>query len=104
MPGPSLSHRLPSTRRWLGVSFVGGLTGRYVDFRTAQRAAFTMLAQRQGIDPPAGATERILATMSALPPHPEVDAALRRLLESPLRLVALTNSPRTSHAPPCHAQ
>jgi 2-haloacid dehalogenase len=77
----------------LQLSFVGGLTGRYVDFRTAQVAAFTMLAHRQGIDPPAGAAEHILAAMSALPPHPEVDAALRRLLDSPLRVVALTNSP-----------
>jgi 2-haloacid dehalogenase len=32
----------------LQLSFVGGLTGRYVDFSTAQRAALTMLAETTG--------------------------------------------------------
>ena len=77
----------------LQLSFVGGLTERYVDFRTAQRAAFAMLAERVGLDPPAGSADRVVAAMSDLPPHAEVDAALRRLAASPLRVVALTNSP-----------
>jgi 2-haloacid dehalogenase len=37
---------------WFGsmlqLAFVGGLTGRYVDFPTAQRAALEMLARRTG--------------------------------------------------------
>ncbi len=77
----------------LQLSFVGGLTGQYVDFRTAQRAAFSMLAQRAGVDAPAGSADRVVAAMSDLPPHPEVVAALRRLASSSLRVVALTNSP-----------
>lgn len=32
----------------LQLSFVGGLTGEYVDFTTAQHAALGMLAQRTG--------------------------------------------------------
>ena len=31
--------------------------------------------------------------MSSLPPHPEVDAALARLAQTSLKIVALTNSP-----------
>lgn len=73
--------------RWfaqmLQVAFVGGVTGRYVDFPTAQRAALTML----GID---GADE-IAAQMRRLPLHDDVMAALDLL--SGHRLVALTNSP-----------
>jgi hypothetical protein len=33
----------------LQLSFVGGLTGRYVDFGAAQRAALAMLAEREGV-------------------------------------------------------
>ncbi len=32
----------------LQLSFVGAITGRYVDFSSAQRAALAMLAERQG--------------------------------------------------------
>ncbi len=34
----------------LQLSFVGGLTGQYLDFTSAQRAAFLMIARRVGID------------------------------------------------------
>lgn len=77
----------------LQLSFVGGLTHRYVDFGTAQRAAFAMLVERQAVDVDPGAADAVVAAMSTLPPHPEVQAALRRLGASPLRVVALTNSP-----------
>lgn len=74
-------------RRWfaqmLQIAFVGGLTGTYVDFPTAQRAALTML----GID---GADE-IAARMRTLPLHADVVPALDRLTGH--RLAALTNSP-----------
>src|SRR5262249_35458173 len=33
----------------LQLAFTGGLTGRYVDFTTAQRAALAMLAEREGV-------------------------------------------------------
>ena len=47
----------------LQLSFVGGLTQRYVDFRTAQRAAFAMLAERAASSRP-GLAERVVAAMS----------------------------------------
>ena len=41
-------------QQWFGqmlqLSFTGGLTGRYVDFTAAQRAALQMLARVRGVD------------------------------------------------------
>jgi 2-haloacid dehalogenase len=74
-------------KRWfaqmLQVAFVGGLTGNYIDFSTAQRAALKMLDI-------AGADD-VLAQMKQLPAHPDVETALDRLSGS--TMVALTNSP-----------
>lgn len=83
--------------RWfaqmLQLAFVGGLTGRYVDFSTAQRAALTMLGQQVGRDVPADLRERIVATMAQLPAHPDVPPALHRLHDTGVRVATLTNSP-----------
>ncbi len=76
----------------LQVAFVGGLTGRYVDFTAAQHSALSMLARRQRIELPRGQAERIVDAMRSLPAHPEVRTAMERLGGS-FRLVALTNSP-----------
>jgi 2-haloacid dehalogenase len=76
----------------LQLSFVGGLTGNYVDFSTAQRAALHMVAERQGKPVSDDEAQRIVDRMSSLPPHPEVDGALATLRQTPLKLVALTNS------------
>jgi len=75
--------------RWfsqmLQLSFVGGLTGRYVDFSTAQRAALEMLGHENA--------DAVLDQMRRLPPHPDAAPALDRLREAGLTLAALTNSP-----------
>ena len=76
----------------LQVAFTGGLTGRYVDFTTAQRAALAMLAEREGVSLTASDIDGLVGRMSSLPPHPEVPGALAALARSRLRLVALTNS------------
>jgi 2-haloacid dehalogenase len=77
----------------LQLAFVGGLTGRYVDFTTAQRAALTMIAQRAGNTPADADVAAIVEHMRDLPPHVEVPAALARLHDAGYRMVALTNSP-----------
>jgi 2-haloacid dehalogenase len=77
----------------LQLAFVGGLTGRYVDFSTAQRAALRMVGARAGTDLDDATVERIVGGMEHLPPHPEVPAALARLRDGDIRRVALTNSP-----------
>jgi len=76
----------------LQLSFVGWLTGRYVDFSTAQRAALGMLAQRERVPLRPGDIDSLVGRMSSLPPHPEVPGALAALARTSLRMVALTNS------------
>ncbi len=77
-------------QRWFALmlqnSFVGGLTGDYIDYPSAQRAALTMLGL--------GRAEEVLAQLRRLPAHPDVAPALERL--SDFTLVALTNSPLVS--------
>jgi 2-haloacid dehalogenase len=87
---PSL--RAPWFAQMLQLSFVGGLTGDYVDFTTAQRAALRMVAARSGRTVSDDAVTAMVDRMSSLPPHPEVPAALARLRDTPLTVVALTNS------------
>jgi 2-haloacid dehalogenase len=87
---PSL--RGPWFAQMLQLSFVGGLTGDYVDFTTAQRAALQMVAARSGRMVGEDAVTRMVERMSSLPAHPEVPAALARLRDTPLTVVALTNS------------
>jgi 2-haloacid dehalogenase len=74
-------------KRWfaqmLQIAFVGGLTGNYVDFSTAQRAALKMLGLPH--------EDQVLAQMRHLPTHPDVNRGLDRL--DGFTLVALTNSP-----------
>jgi 2-haloacid dehalogenase len=87
----------PALRReWfaqmLQLSFVGGLTGQYVDFTSAQHAALRMLAERTGTALTGTQAAAILDGMRTLPPHPEVPAALRRLRGTGVRPAALTNS------------
>ncbi|MEO3854176.1 haloacid dehalogenase type II [Acrocarpospora sp. B8E8] len=79
-------------RQMLQITFVGGLTGDYVDYSTAQHAALLMLAERHGRKVSAADAAGIVERMSSLPAHPEVVGALQRLRTSPLKMVALTNS------------
>jgi len=66
--------------------------GEYVDFTTAQHAALRMLAARTGTPLADEQAASIVDGMSALPPHPEVPAALTRLRDADVTMVALTNS------------
>lgn len=76
----------------LQLSFVGGLTGHYVDFSAAQRGALRMIAERFGHTLTDGQIEQVVDSMTHLPPHPEVPDALATLAATELTLVALTNS------------
>ncbi len=81
---------------WFGsmlqLSFVGGLTGEYVDFTTAQRAALRMTAARAGREVSDLDVDDVVGRMSRLPAHPEVPEALSLLRAAGFRLTALTNS------------
>jgi 2-haloacid dehalogenase len=76
----------------LQLSFVGGLTGSYVDFTTAQRAALRMIAAQAGRTLADTEVDEVVEAMSWLPAHPDVAPALDRLRSGDFRLVALTNS------------
>ena len=76
----------------LQLSFVGGLTGEYVDFSTAQHAALLMIAERHGRTVTDEDATAMVNRMSSLPAHPEVAEALARLRATPLKVVALVNS------------
>ena len=76
----------------LQLSFVGGLTGHYTDFSTAQHAALRMLGERVGTPVSDTQADDIVRRMNSLPPHPEVPAALRRLRGTSLKVTALVNS------------
>jgi 2-haloacid dehalogenase len=76
----------------LQLSFVGGITGEYVNFTMAQRAALTMIAERAHVPITAEGIDRIVDAMSSLPAHPEVPQALSRLTDAGFRLATLTNS------------
>ena len=78
----------------LQIAFTGGLTGRYVDFSTAQRAAIAMLARSQGIALDEEAVgDEVTTAMTRLPAHPDVVPALDALRDGGLRVVTLSNSP-----------
>jgi 2-haloacid dehalogenase len=79
----------------LQLSFVGGLTGEYVDFSTAQHAALHMLAQRQGKTVTSQQASEMVGRMNVLPAHPAVPQALKRLGETALKVTALVNSLQT---------
>lgn len=76
----------------LQLSFVGGLSGEYVDFTTAQHAALFMVAERNALAVNRAEVTQIVSKMSSLPPHPEVADALARFRTTTLKVVALTNS------------
>jgi 2-haloacid dehalogenase len=76
----------------LQLSFVGGLTGAYIDFTSAQRAALQMTAARAGRVVSDHDVDDVVGMMSRLPAHDDVPAALQRLRSVGFRLTALTNS------------
>jgi 2-haloacid dehalogenase len=59
----------------LQLSFVGGLTGEYVDFSTAQHAALFMLALRHGVTLSENDAVGVVNRMNSLPAYPEVEDA-----------------------------
>jgi len=76
----------------LQLAFVGEITGEYVDFASAQRAALEMIARRQGVPLDEQAAAAVAQAMRVLPAHPDVPDALERLRHGGFGLVAFTNS------------
>ena len=76
----------------LQLVFVGSITGRDIDFTTAQHGALRMVAARTGTSLSDAAADEIVGAMRTLPPHPDVARALDHLRERGLTLCSLTNS------------
>ena len=76
----------------LQLAFVGVITGRDIDFTTAQHGALRMVAERTGTELGDSAADEIVAAMRTLPPYPDVAPALDRLRAGGLTLCSLTNS------------
>jgi 2-haloacid dehalogenase len=76
----------------LQLVFVGVITGRGVDFTTAQHGALRMVAERLDTQLADAAADEIVGAMRTLPPHPDVAPALDRLRDGGLTLCSLTNS------------
>lgn len=76
----------------LQLSFVGAITGEYVDFTTAQHAALRMLAERQDVAVADTTAGDIVRAMTKLAPYPDVVGGLQLLRSTELSVVALTNS------------
>ncbi len=77
----------------LQLSFVGIITGEYVDFTTAQHAALQMLAERRGMRLDGADADLVVDSMRTLPPYQEVRDALLRLRGGGFAVATLTNSP-----------
>lgn len=69
-------------------------TSKDLDFGQVGRIALEMTAKRHEVELSAEEIAMIVGSMSALPPHPEVEGAIKRLHEAGYRLAALTNSPQ----------
>ena len=86
-------HRAAWFAQMLQLSFLGGLTGTYVDYPTAMRAALAMVAERIGVEVADADVDAVVDGMRRLPAHPDARAALLHLRDGGLRVAALTNNP-----------
>src|ERR1700737_1275543 len=68
------------------------VAGCYVPFTDIGSAVMKMLADTQGIKIDEADKKELTEKFSAMPPHPEVPAALRKLREAGFRLFTLTDN------------
>jgi 2-haloacid dehalogenase len=76
----------------LQSAFLTTITGPYLPFGEHFKAALAITGERRGVRISKDDEQAILQQVRALPPHPEVRAALERLRDAGFRLAALTNS------------
>lgn len=80
----------------LQYSLVSTVAGRYNNFDEIGAACLRMVAKNLGLELGGDVTERCLAPMRCLPPHPDVVPALERLRDAGFRLATLTNSSKSA--------
>ena len=84
-------------REWfsqvLQSAMVTTIFGEYRDFGTIAGHALSQMAERHDVRLTQKNRDAVSSGLRSLPPHDDVKPALRRLADSGLRLIALTNSP-----------
>ncbi|TWI55721.1 2-haloacid dehalogenase [Pseudomonas duriflava] len=75
-------------------ALVSVITGPYIPFEEAGQAALTMQAQRENIQLSEADRHSVKSALRMLPAHADALPALKRLRQSGVRLVALTNNAR----------
>ena len=95
-----LTGSLSARREWFDLVVHTALTlastGTYRDFGEIAVACASEVAARHGRQVSEAECRAVAAAMRALPAHPDVASALRRLRAAHFELVALTNSPLAS--------
>lgn len=83
-------------KEWFGQfiqsAFVTIITDTYQPFGKIGSAAFDMITEKHGITVSEADKVDLLGRIAHLPPHPEVEAALKRLKEHGFQTATLTNS------------
>jgi 2-haloacid dehalogenase len=77
----------------LQLSLVATIVESYSDFATLASAALEMVAARRGTTLTPADRQSILEGLRTLPPHADVQPALKRLRQAGFRLATLTNNP-----------
>jgi 2-haloacid dehalogenase len=77
----------------LHQALVTTASNTYVDLRTLAEAALSVVARRSGVDLDSAGRETVLGGITRLPPHPDVEEALRILRDAGIRCSALSNGP-----------
>ena len=84
-------------REWfsqvLQSAMVTTIFGQYQDFGTIAGHALSQMGERHGVRLTQKNRDAVSGGLRSLPPHSDVQPALRRLADSGMRLIALTNSP-----------
>ncbi len=86
---------------WFGTllqfAMAESMSGHYSDFGEIAKHTLEMTFQNLGKALPAKKSDELLDHITALPPHPDVPAALKKLKESGYRMVTLTNGGLRTH-------
>ena len=76
----------------LHYSLVNTVADRYEDFTKIGAATLQMLATNNGIDLTSQQADKAIEPIRSLAPHPDVEEAMKSLVDAGFKLVTLTNS------------
>ena len=80
----------------LGLAMSSTIVDSYHDFGEISRAALEMTARKRGVVLDTERQRRILGGLATVPPHGDVIAGLRRLVDAGFRLAVFANAPEAA--------